>query len=116
MSRLQVASNLCPRSTAHGVAMANSTHTHDRRHSPPTNDSPHRLRRRLALGVLALVVVLVTFGSPSPAHATAGPPNDNFVNRQTIRGMTGSLVGNTNGATREPGEHFYSLWYQWTAP
>ena len=48
------------------------------------------------------------------------PPNDYFVNAQTISGVSGTISGTTVGATREQGEECCvgspSVWYRWTAP
>ncbi len=49
--------------------------------------------------------------------------NDNFVDGQVISGQSGSVNGNTLGATKETGEPAHagndggsSIWYFWTAP
>jgi hypothetical protein len=57
--------------------------------------------------------------------ATTPPPNDNFVDAQTITGTSGSITGTNIFATKEPGEPSHSpdgnaggrsVWYRWTAP
>ncbi|HXC99655.1 MAG TPA: LamG-like jellyroll fold domain-containing protein [Verrucomicrobiae bacterium] len=49
--------------------------------------------------------------------------NDNFVNAESIGGVSGVVYGSTSGATKEPGEPNHagnpggnSIWYYWTAP
>jgi hypothetical protein len=49
--------------------------------------------------------------------------NDNFVNAESIGGVSGVVYGSTTGATKEPGEPNHannpggaSIWYYWTAP
>ena len=49
--------------------------------------------------------------------------NDNFVNAESIGGVSGVVYGSTTGATKEPGEPNHagkaggnSIWYFWTAP
>lgn len=51
------------------------------------------------------------------------PPNDNFVNRITLSGISGTVNGTVAGATREAGEpaeggsaQSISVWWRWTAP
>src|SRR5262249_42569817 len=51
------------------------------------------------------------------------PLNDDFVNRQVLKGTAAYFSGTTDGATREPGEsdHAFendgaSVWVSWTAP
>ncbi len=50
------------------------------------------------------------------------PVNDNFVNRTTISGTSGSIAGTLAGATHEAGEPYEggypsnSIWYKWVAP
>ncbi|HEV2711838.1 MAG TPA: S8 family serine peptidase, partial [Gaiellaceae bacterium] len=51
------------------------------------------------------------------------PPNDNFTNRETLSGSSGTVFASNVGATAETGEpdsQFYpqpmSIWYRWTAP
>ncbi|HEX5418250.1 MAG TPA: Calx-beta domain-containing protein [Chloroflexota bacterium] len=51
------------------------------------------------------------------------PPNDDFVDAQTLTGSTGTTDGTTVGATREDQEPAHagsatdtSVWYRWTAP
>jgi hypothetical protein len=60
---------------------------------------------------------LITPGTP--------PPNDNFVNAQTITGTSGTVNGTNAFATKEAGEPSHSpdgnlggrsVWYRWTAP
>lgn len=60
---------------------------------------------------------LITPGTP--------PPNDLFVNAQTISGTSGSVTGTNVFATKEPNEPSHepggnlggkSVWYRWTAP
>lgn len=54
----------------------------------------------------------------------AGPPNDNFVDREQLTGASGYVYGNNIGATIESGEPWHngrypeyrSVWYTWTAP
>ena len=61
--------------------------------------------------------------------AVAQPANDLFVNAQTLAGFSGTVTGNTVGATVEPGEPLVidprfgfpipngaSVWFRWTAP
>src|SRR5690242_15543994 len=55
--------------------------------------------------------------------ADAQPANDNFVNAWTLTGTSVSTNGNSNNATKEPGEPNHagfvggrSVWFQWTAP
>lgn len=51
-----------------------------------------------------------------------GPANDHFASGAVISGVSISLSGNNNGATKEPGEVAAvgsggaSVWYTWTAP
>lgn len=49
--------------------------------------------------------------------------NDNFVNAESVGGVSGVVYGSTSGATKEPGEPNHagnpggnSIWYYWTAP
>ena len=49
--------------------------------------------------------------------------NDNFINAESIGGVSGVVYGSTSGATKEPGEPNHannpggnSIWYYWTAP
>ena len=53
------------------------------------------------------------------------PPNDNFVNAQTVSGTSGTINGTSAFATKEAGEPSHepdgnpggrSVWYRWTAP
>ena len=46
------------------------------------------------------------------------PPNDNFVNAQTISGVSGSVTGTNVGSSKEPDETTvgHSVWYKWQAP
>jgi hypothetical protein len=51
------------------------------------------------------------------------PPNDDFVNGQTLNGNCGQVTGSNINATKEPGEPNHagnaggaSVWYIWTAP
>jgi hypothetical protein len=51
------------------------------------------------------------------------PPNDNFSNRQMLTAESGSIIGNNNPATVEPGEPAHgsydsvqTIWYSFTAP
>src|SRR5690606_37058422 len=51
------------------------------------------------------------------------PPNDDFVNAQTVGGGAGSLLGFNTNATREAGEPLHggaqgntSVWYRWKPP
>ncbi len=57
--------------------------------------------------------------------ATTPPPNDNFVNAETVNGNSGTLKGTNAYATKESGEPNHSpdafpsgksIWYRWTAP
>jgi hypothetical protein len=57
--------------------------------------------------------------------ATTPPPNDDFVNAQTITGASGSINATNEFATKEAGEPTHeplgnlggkSVWYRWTAP
>ena len=57
--------------------------------------------------------------------AATPPPNDNFVDAQTISGTSGSVNGTNQFATKEAGEPSHSpdnnpggrsVWYRWTAP
>jgi len=64
-----------------------------------------------------IATVPIALGDP-----TAPPPNDNFVNAQTLLGGFTSVTGNNQNATKEPGEPDHagnpgghSIWYQWTA-
>lgn len=59
----------------------------------------------------------------SPALLQAQPANNNFASAQIITGSSGSVTGNTFGATREMGEPNHggeaggaSVWYSWDAP
>src|SRR5262249_6093400 len=48
------------------------------------------------------------------------PPNDRFANAATLEGASGTVSGNTLGATKEPGEpsgfEGRSVWFVWQAP
>jgi hypothetical protein len=72
-------------------------------------------------------------GSPAPPPPApppappAQPPNDNFLNAIAIQGATGATIGNSSGATKEPGEPAMlpgnangvggrSVWFSWTSP
>ena len=66
-------------------------------------------------GAIALNIGLVV-GLPAPA-------NDAFMNRVAITGVSGTVTGTNNGATKEIGEANHaddpggrSVWWSWTAP
>ena len=63
---------------------------------------------------------IASFKFPSCA---AAPANDNFANRQTLSGSSGTTSGTNASATKEAGEPNHagnsggaSVWYQWVAP
>jgi VCBS repeat-containing protein len=61
---------------------------------------------------------------PATVTLAVSPVNDDFADRITLSGRSGSRTGDTNvGATKEPGEPNHpddpggaSVWYAWTAP
>ena len=61
-------------------------------------------------------------GAALELHWAPGTPpaNDDFSNATVLEGDTGSVEGNSRGATMEPGEWFGQLaattWFRWTAP
>lgn len=47
------------------------------------------------------------------------PPNDNFADAIALAGATGTVAGNSSGATVEPGEDLFgqaTVWYTWMPP
>jgi hypothetical protein len=64
---------------------------------------------------------------PSPPAGPGLPSNDNFANATVVQNLTGSILGNSAGATKEVGEPLMlaspagaaggkSIWYRWTSP
>jgi hypothetical protein len=77
---------------------------------------------RLTMG-LRLVGLFAALLLASTASRAQVPPNDNFVNRIAIVGLSNSVTGSNVGASREPGEPTpignpgaNSVWWRWTAP
>jgi hypothetical protein len=68
----------------------------------------------------AMVLMLMLFAA---ALARSAPANDNFTNSWVLEGLTNTVTGSNQDATKEPGErdHDYnpggaSVWWSWTAP
>jgi hypothetical protein len=60
--------------------------------------------------------------APPPAPPTGPPPNDDFANSVVLAGTSGTLTGDSTGATKQAGEPVNpanaggrSVWYTWTA-
>ncbi len=62
------------------------------------------------------IIILVLAGAA--VFASALPPNDNFTDRETITGGSGTASGSNMGATLEDGEPHYgnsnTVWWSWT--
>ncbi|MBN2506890.1 MAG: immunoglobulin domain-containing protein [Verrucomicrobia bacterium] len=80
-----------------------------------------------AYSVLVANPVGIALSDPIPllveVPATAPPPQDHFVNRAELVGLSGFATGTVVHATREGGEPFHagkygtnSVWYHWIAP
>lgn len=89
------------------------------------NHRPNLVKRLSCLLVTSTIGLPVVVGLAGPAFAAAAA-NDNFVNAQSIAGISGSISGSLVDASLEVGEpqHYSawdddpvaSIWYTWTAP
>jgi len=68
-------------------------------------------------------VVSAWSSAKSVTIGPSGPANDAFANAQLLSGSSGTVSGNSVGATKESGEPNHagnaggaSIWYRWTAP
>jgi uncharacterized repeat protein (TIGR03803 family) len=69
-----------------------------------------------------IVSVSLLLQSSTLCFQARGASNNNFANAQVLIGSTGTITGNNNGATKEPGEPDHagnpggsSVWFRWTA-
>ena len=73
-------------------------------------------------GPIAITGPLGTTVSSANLVVVVPASNDNFANASSLSGASGTITGNSSGATREPGEPEIegnpggkSVWYEWTA-
>ncbi|MEO8350382.1 MAG: Calx-beta domain-containing protein, partial [Chthoniobacteraceae bacterium] len=73
-------------------------------------------KTRKLLSHILTAVVPAALGSSVPAFAAA-PANDHFAEAEAITHATGSVIGTTFDATRQPDEPLANstVWYRWTA-
>ncbi len=90
--------------------MHQSTSNHTRSRFSPLNPQS----RGIGLAIVSLF---------SAGHLVASPLNDNFTNATVLSGISGSLNGTNNAATKEAGEPNHagniggaSVWFRWVAP
>ncbi len=92
-----------------------------------TIDDPTLIWVRVPVGALSGPVTVVTLGGSATSAdrytVISRPSNDDFAGAATISGTTGSVSGDTTGASKEMDEPFHagnpggkSVWYRWTAP
>jgi len=88
---------------------------------------PEQIRVRVQAGVTYAIVLDGRAASAGTFNLTltliGRPANDDFVDAETLVGLSAETTGSNVGATQEPGEpiheeNYYdpSVWYQWTAP
>src|SRR5205823_8912170 len=85
-----------------------------------TNAGTYSVLIENELGTVVAPPVVLTIGTN---HVPRIAGSDNFANRVSVSGMSGTLGGQNLNATAEPGEPLHagkrggkSVWYTWQAP